>query len=57
MQRLDRILAVIDPTVEVQVGAAKAARLRQLLAGVGEIPAVRVPRHATLVICDEGAAG
>jgi 6-phosphogluconolactonase len=38
-------------------GAAKAARLRQLLAGVGEIPAVRVPRHATLVICDEGAAG
>ncbi len=38
-------------------GAAKAARLRQLLAGVGEIPAVRVPRHATLVICDEAAAG
>ncbi len=27
MQRLDRILAVIDPTVEVQDGAAKAARL------------------------------
>ena len=27
MQRLDRILAVIDPTVEVQVGAKKAARL------------------------------
>lgn len=30
MQRLDRILAVIDPTVEVQVGAAKAARLARL---------------------------
>jgi universal stress protein E len=27
MQRLDRILAVIDPTVEIQDGAAKAARL------------------------------
>lgn len=27
MQRLDRILAVVDPTVEVQVGVAKAARL------------------------------
>jgi universal stress protein E len=27
MQRLDRILAVIDPTVEVQDGVAKAARL------------------------------
>ena len=30
MQRLDRILAVIDPTVDVQVGAAKAARLARL---------------------------
>ena len=30
MQRLDRILAVVDPTVEVQVGAAKAARLARL---------------------------
>jgi len=30
MQRLDRILAVIDPTVEVQVGAAKAVRLARL---------------------------
>ena len=30
MQRLDRILAVIDPTVEVQVGAAKAALLARL---------------------------
>jgi universal stress protein E len=30
MQRLDRILAVIDPTVEVQVGALKAARLARL---------------------------
>jgi universal stress protein E len=27
MQRLDRILAVIDPTVDAQVGAAKAAQL------------------------------
>ncbi|HEX9207163.1 MAG TPA: universal stress protein [Steroidobacteraceae bacterium] len=27
MQRLDRILAVIDPTVEIQDGVAKAARL------------------------------
>jgi universal stress protein E len=27
MQRLDRILAVIDPTVDVQVGARKAVRL------------------------------
>lgn len=27
MQRLDRVLAVIDPTVDVQVGALKAARL------------------------------
>jgi universal stress protein E len=27
MQRLDRILAVIDPTVDVQAGATKAARL------------------------------
>ena len=38
-------------------GAAKAARLQQLLAGTGEIPAVRVPRHSTLVICDAAAAG
>ena len=38
-------------------GAAKAARLQQLLAGVGEIPAVRVPRHSTLVICDAAATG
>jgi 6-phosphogluconolactonase len=38
-------------------GATKAARLQQLLAGTGEIPAVRVPRHATLVICDAAAAG
>jgi universal stress protein E len=30
MQRLDRILAVIDPTVDVQVGAAKAVRLARL---------------------------
>ena len=30
MQRLDRILAVIDPTADVQVGAAKAARLARL---------------------------
>ncbi len=30
MQRLDRILAVVDPTVDVQVGAAKAARLARL---------------------------
>lgn len=30
MLRLDRILAVIDPTVDVQVGAAKAARLARL---------------------------
>ncbi len=30
MQRLDRILAVIDPTVDVQTGAAKAARLARL---------------------------
>ncbi|HET7204829.1 MAG TPA: universal stress protein [Steroidobacteraceae bacterium] len=27
MQRLDRVLAVIDPTVDVQTGATKAARL------------------------------
>ena len=27
MQRLDRILAVIDPTVDAQVAAMKAARL------------------------------
>jgi len=38
-------------------GAAKAVRLQQLLAGVGEIPALRVPRHAALVICDVAAAG
>jgi len=38
-------------------GAAKAARLQQLLAGTGGIPAVQVPRHAALVICDEAAAG
>ncbi len=30
MQRLDRILAVIDPTVDAQVGVAKAARLARL---------------------------
>jgi universal stress protein E len=30
MQRLDRILAVVDPTVDVQLGAAKAARLARL---------------------------
>jgi 6-phosphogluconolactonase len=38
-------------------GAAKAARLQQLLAGTGEVPAVRVPRHSTLLICDAAAAG
>jgi 6-phosphogluconolactonase len=38
-------------------GAAKAARLQQLLAGTGEIPAVRVPRHSALLICDSAAAG
>ena len=30
MQRLDRILAVIDPTSDVQAGAAKAARLARV---------------------------
>jgi universal stress protein E len=30
MQRLDRILAVIDPTADVQVGALKAAQLARL---------------------------
>jgi len=37
-------------------GAAKAARLQQLLAGAADIPAVQVPRDATLVICDAAAA-
>jgi 6-phosphogluconolactonase len=37
-------------------GTAKAARLQQLLAGAGGIPAVRVPRHSALVICDAAAA-
>lgn len=37
MQRLDRILAVIDPTVEVQVGAAKAARLARLTGAALEL--------------------
>ena len=30
MQRLDRVLAVIDPTMDAQAGAAKAARLARL---------------------------
>lgn len=37
MQRLDRILAVIDPTVEVQVGALKAARLARLAGATLEL--------------------
>ena len=37
MQRLDRILAVVDPTVEVQVGAAKAARLARLTGAALEL--------------------
>jgi 6-phosphogluconolactonase len=37
-------------------GAAKAARLQQLLAGAADIPAVQVPRDAALVICDAAAA-
>lgn len=37
-------------------GAAKAARLQQLLAGAGGIPAALVSRHAALLVCDSAAA-
>jgi universal stress protein E len=37
MQRLDRILAVIDPTAEVQIGAGKAARLARQCAAALEL--------------------
>jgi len=37
MQRLDRILAVIDPTTDAQPGAAKAARLARLTGAALEL--------------------
>ena len=38
-------------------GAAKSARLRELLAGTGGTPAIAVSRDDTLVVADESAAG
>jgi universal stress protein E len=46
MQRLDRVLAVIDPTVEVQPGAMKAARLARAAGACLE-----------LFVCDFDPAG
>jgi 6-phosphogluconolactonase len=38
-------------------GAAKRDRLQELLTGVGDVPALRVPREDSIVVADAAAAG
>lgn len=37
-------------------GAAKALRVRDLVEGIGDAPALRVPRHASVLVADAAAA-
>jgi 6-phosphogluconolactonase len=59
LRRMTLTLGALDRARErlwLVTGSAKAQRLAQLLAGRGDIPAVRVSRHATTVVADAAAA-